>query len=193
MAELAEQQPGQGITPIDEAKRQRLLELVRGRAMARPTDLSEDEVMVWPSLVVVEAVSAVVFLLILTILSILVGAPLIDRANPNVTPNPSKAPWYFLNLQELLLHMDPGLAGVIIPAGVVFVAIPLIPYFDRNTIDVGRWFGTPKAIPICIFTSVYTLVVEIAEVLFDDRVGVKPMMQAAAVTFHWPYLADTNP
>ena len=56
MAEIA-QHPGQSAAPIDEAKRQRLLELVRGRALARPTDLAEDEVMVWPSLVVVEAVS----------------------------------------------------------------------------------------------------------------------------------------
>ena len=89
-------------------KRQKLLELVRGRALARPTDLAEDEVMVWPSLVVVEAVCAVVFLFLL-----LVAVDPRQRAaararQPNQTPNPSKAPWYFLNLQELLLHMDPG-------------------------------------------------------------------------------------
>src|SRR3954463_13559804 len=115
MAELTAGQPAQvpGVPgQIDEAKRQKLLELVRGRALARPTDLAEDEVMVWPSLVVVEAVCATVFLGILTFLSIFVSAPLTEHANPNHTPNPSKAPWYFLNLQELLLHMNPGLAGV---------------------------------------------------------------------------------
>src|SRR5688572_31783968 len=112
MAEITIERPaGQTPAQIDEAKRQKLLELVRGRALARPTDLADDEVMVWPSLVVVEAVCATVFLLILTFLSIFVSAPLLERANPNQTPNPSKAPWYFLNLQELLLHMDPGLAG----------------------------------------------------------------------------------
>jgi menaquinol-cytochrome c reductase cytochrome b/c subunit len=115
MADIA-QRPNQVPAEIDEKKRQKLLELVRGRAIARPTDLSEDEVMVWPSLVVVEAVCAVVFLGILTVLSLLVNAPLTEQANPNQTPNPSKAPWYFLNLQEMLLHMDPGLAGVIIPS-----------------------------------------------------------------------------
>src|SRR3954465_8610338 len=114
MAELTAQ-PGSVPAQIDEAKRQKLLELVRGRALARPTDLADDEVMVWPSLVVVEAVSATVFLLILTLLSIFISAPLTEMANPNKTPNPAKAPWYFLNLQELLLHMDAGLAGVIIP------------------------------------------------------------------------------
>ncbi len=70
---------------IDEAKRQKLLELVRGRALARPTDLAEDEVMVWPSLVVVEAVCATVFLMILTLLSIFVSAPLTEHANANAT------------------------------------------------------------------------------------------------------------
>src|SRR3954463_12375494 len=116
MAEIAQPQPGQVGAGIDEAKRQRLLELVRGRAIARPTDLAEDEVMVWPSLVVVEAVSAVVFLLLLTVFSVLFSAPLTAHANVNVTPNPSKAPWYFLNLQELLLHMNAGLAGVTLPS-----------------------------------------------------------------------------
>ena len=66
MADIAQQTPGGSpAAAIDEAKRQKLLELVRGRALARPTDLAEDEVMVWPSLVVVEAVCATVFLLLL--------------------------------------------------------------------------------------------------------------------------------
>src|SRR4051812_35725019 len=112
MAELVQRPGGPVQSPIDEAKRQKLLELVRGRALARPTDLADDEVMVWPSLVVVEAVSATVFLGILTFLSIFISGPLTEHANVNKTPNPSKAPWYFLNLQELLLHMNPGLAGV---------------------------------------------------------------------------------
>src|SRR5919106_2954662 len=107
MAEISyDPESGGAPSEIDEAKRQKLLELVRGRALARPTDLAQDEVMVWPSLVVIEAVSATVFLGILTFLSIFVSAPLTEHANPNRTPNPSKAPWYFLNLQELLLHMD---------------------------------------------------------------------------------------
>ncbi len=131
MAELANQAPGSAAQQIDEAKRRKLLELVRGRALARPTDLAEDEVMVWPSLVVVEAVSAVVFLGILTVLSILVNAPLLDRANPNQTPNPSKAPWYFLGLQELLRYFHPQVAGVTIPT-VIIIALMATPFVDRN-------------------------------------------------------------
>ena len=167
MAELAERQPGQGYASIDEAKRQRLLELVRGRAMARPTDLAEDEVMVWPSLVVVEAVSATVFLLLLTVISVLVNAPLTARANPNQTPNPSKAPWYFLNLQELLLHMNAGLAGVIVPTAAL-VAIAAIPYIDRSPLGVGILGTSAKGRRIIGFSAVYTTVVLIALIYLDE-------------------------
>ncbi len=173
MADVAQELPGgQQFPPntIDEAKRQRLLELVRGRAMARPTDLAEDEVMVWPSLVVVEAVCATVFLLIITILSILVNGPLIDRANPNQTPNPSKAPWYFLNLQELLLHMNAGLAGVIVPT-VALIAIAAIPYFDRSPLGVGILGTSAKGRKIILFTVVYCLILLPAMIYFDELSG----------------------
>jgi quinol-cytochrome oxidoreductase complex cytochrome b subunit len=170
MAELANQAPGSAAQQIDEAKRRKLLELVRGRALARPTDLAEDEVMVWPSLVVVEAVSAVVFLGILTVLSILVNAPLLDRANPNQTPNPSKAPWYFLNLQEMLLHMDAGLAGVIVPT-VALVAIAAIPYIDRSPLGVGILGTSSKGRKIIGFSAVFTTIVLIGMILLDEAIG----------------------
>jgi len=169
MAELANR-PSGAAQQIDEAKRRKLLELVRGRALARPTDLAEDEVMVWPSLVVVEAVSAVVFLGILTALSILVNAPLLERANPNQTPNPSKAPWYFLNLQEMLLHMDAGLAGVIIPT-LALVGIAAIPYIDRSPLGVGILGTSRKGRAIIGFTTVFTTVVLTGMVLLDEALG----------------------
>ena len=84
-------------------------------------------------------------LLSIILVSIILQAPLEAHANADKTPNPSKAPWYFLNLQELLLHMHPSLAGVLVPSAVLFGLIPLIPYFDRDTADVGKWFGTSKA------------------------------------------------
>jgi len=88
--------------PVEMEKTYRLLALVRGQTFARPKYVEGDEVMVWPDLVVIEAVSALVFTLLLLAMSILVNAPLLTLANPTQTPNPSKAPWYFLNLQELL-------------------------------------------------------------------------------------------
>src|SRR6185503_8939776 len=117
---------------------------------------SERLVYVWPHLVTIEFLAGILLLLSMIVVSIVLQSPLEGHANPDKTPNPSTAPWYFLNLQELLLHMHPSLAGVLIPAGVVFGAIPLIPYFDRNTADVGKWFGTPNAKSISLFTIFYS-------------------------------------
>lgn len=169
MAELLEQ-PGNAPAQIDEKKKQKLLELVRGRAVARPTDLADDEVMVWPTLVVVEAVSATIFLGILVLLSVLVNAPLLERANPNQTPNPAKAPWYFLNLQEMLLHMDPALAGIVVPT-LALVGIAAIPYIDRSPLGVGILGTSSKGRKIIGFTAVYTSVVLIGLVVLDEASG----------------------
>lgn len=169
MAEIA-QQPGNAPAQIDEKKKQKLLELVRGRAVARPTDLADDEVMVWPTLVVVEAVSATIFLGLLVLLSVFVNAPLTEMANPNQTPNPAKAPWYFLNLQEMLLHMDPALAGIIVPT-LALVGIAAIPYIDRSPLGVGILGTSSKGRKIIGFSAVFTSVVLIGLVLLDEASG----------------------
>lgn len=169
MAELA-QEPGNVPAQIDEKKKQKLLELVRGRAVARPTDLADDEVMVWPTLVVIEAVSATIFLGLLVLLSVLVNAPLTEMANPNQTPNPAKAPWYFLNLQEMLLHMDPALAGIIVPT-LALGGIAAIPYIDRSPLGVGILGTSSKGRQIIGFTAVFTSVILIGLVLLDEASG----------------------
>jgi hypothetical protein len=179
VAEIAGR-PGQ--PALNDEKRQRLLELVRGRTAARPTDLADDEVMVWPSLVVVEALSAVVFTILLLIVSILVNAPLEEVQNPTVTPNPSKAPWYFLNLQELLLHMHPALAGVIVPTAAL-VLIAAIPFVDRSPLGVGILFTSAKGKMIVLFSAVYTIVIEVGLILFDHFIGVTRSLQPIAPAF----------
>jgi len=113
---------------------------VRGRARRQ----REEEVLVWPDLVFVEFIAAMVFGLAFTLLAIFINAPLQDRANPAHTPNPSKAPWYFLNLQELLMHMHPALAGVIVPT-IALVALGAIPYFDSDNEHQGQWLKSPGA------------------------------------------------
>lgn len=144
-----------------------------GRAQA------EQLVYVWPHLLIIELISALLMLFSLLVMSLLVNAPLEGHANINRTPNPSKAPWYFLNLQELLLHMHPALAGVLVPAGALAL-IALIPYIDRDTRDVGKWFGTPRAKPIFWFTAVYTTIVLVLLILFDEFIGLKPTLNALA-------------
>jgi hypothetical protein len=151
-------------------------------------------VYVWPHLVTIEFMASVLLLVSMIVISMVIQAPLEGHANPDHTPNPSKAPWYFLNLQELLLHMHPALAGVIIPAGALAL-IAIIPYFDRDPKDVGKWFGTPKALSITWFMTWYTTVWLFALVFFDEMIGVKPLLtklEAATgiALFTWPSVVN---
>lgn len=126
----------------------------------------EEEVFVWPDLVFIEFIAAVLFTFAFIVLSTLINAPLLNQANPNLTPNPAKAPWYFLNLQELLLHMHPALAGVVVPT-VALLLLAVIPYIDRSNEGQGIWFGTNKSVRISIFSAIYAVIINWALVLFD--------------------------
>jgi hypothetical protein len=114
----------------------------------------------------------------LLILGTLVNAPLDLLANPDRTPNPSKAPWYFLNLQELLLHMHPTLAGVIIPGGALAM-LAAIPYIDNTPQGTGRWFTSPRGKPIAIFSMIYALVLNGAMIVFNEYVVVRKIVEGA--------------
>ncbi len=146
------------------------MEEVVGRPVAaekpRPKREREEEVLVWPDLVFIEFIAAVLFTLTFIILSVFIDAPLLNRANPDVTPNPSKAPWYFLNLQELLLHMDKAWAGVLLPT-IALIFFAVIPYIDRRSEGQGAWFGTKHSGRMAAFTVGYSAVVTWILVLFD--------------------------
>ena len=90
-----------------------------------------DRVWVWPDLVYTELISLILCSVVLIVWSIFLKAPLEQPANPANTPNPSKAPWYFLGLQEMLVYFDPWLAGVVLP-GLIIVGLICIPYVDKN-------------------------------------------------------------
>ena len=91
----------------------------------------EDKVLVWPDLVYIELIALILFTVFLVVWSVLVAAPIEDPANPAVTPNLSKAPWYFLGLQEMLVYFDPWLAGVVFPTFII-LGMMAIPYMDIN-------------------------------------------------------------
>ena len=110
---------------------QRLLTVVKAGSIQDVKASPTDKVHVWPHLLVVEFVAALVVTAFTLIFSIFVNAPLLTLANFNQTPNPSKAPWYFLGLQELLALFHPMVAGVTIP-GIGLFALILAPYTDRN-------------------------------------------------------------
>jgi menaquinol-cytochrome c reductase cytochrome b/c subunit len=110
---------------------QRLLAVVKPEAIQKVERQPMDRVNVWPHLMAAEFVSLLIVMALLTFFSTAVDAPLRDLANFNQTPNPSKAPWYFLGLQELLRYFHPQVAGVTIPT-VVIIALFATPFIDRN-------------------------------------------------------------
>jgi hypothetical protein len=117
-------------TPVPE-RVQRLLAVVKPEAIQKIERQPMDRVNVWPHLMAAELVALVVVMVLLTIFSTIVDAPLRQLANFNQTPNPSKAPWYFLGLQELLRYWHPQVAGVTIPT-VIIIALMATPFIDRN-------------------------------------------------------------
>lgn len=112
-------------------RRYRTLAVVRQEAITRVEKPLEDSVFVWPHLLVREFFAATAVMVMVTLLSLQINAPLRGPANPNVTPNPAKAPWYFLGLQELLHYFPPTTAGVLVP-GLTLGALAVLPYVDRN-------------------------------------------------------------
>jgi hypothetical protein len=96
------------------------------------------EVHVWPYLVRVEFLATVIVTVILFVWSITLNAPLEEPANPNLTMNPSKAPWYFLGLQEMLVYFDPWIAGVVMPS-LIMVGLMVFPYVDSNPLGNGYY------------------------------------------------------
>ena len=109
----------------------RLLAMVPPEGIQRVERTQDDKVNVWPHLLLEEFVAVLACLAFLTVFSTLVDAPLLDLANVNRTPNPSKAPWYFLGLQELLRYYHPMIAGVLIP-GIGLGILMAFPYLDKN-------------------------------------------------------------
>jgi hypothetical protein len=110
---------------------QRLLAVVKPEAIQKIERQPMDRVNTWPHLMAAEFVALLVVMAALTFFSVVVDAPLRQLANFNQTPNPSKAPWYFLGLQELLRYWHPQVAGVTVPT-VVIIALFAAPFIDRN-------------------------------------------------------------
>tara|TARA_B110000014_G_scaffold263312_1_gene259655 strand:+ start:66 stop:1184 length:1119 start_codon:yes stop_codon:yes gene_type:complete len=118
----------------------------------KPTEYNDpdDKVLVWPDLVYIEFIALILFTVFLVVWSILVAAPLEEPANPAATPNPSKAPWYFLGLQEMLVYYDPWIAGIILPLFII-IGLMAIPYMDINKKGDGYYSFKERRVGIFIF------------------------------------------
>jgi hypothetical protein len=108
------------------------------------------KMMTWPNLIYIEFICVIAMTIFLLFWSIYFKAPLEQPANPTITPNPSKAPWYFLGLQEMLVYYDPWLAGVVYP-GLIIVGLIAIPYIDFNKKGSGYYSFKDRKFAISMF------------------------------------------
>jgi hypothetical protein len=116
-----------------------------------PVEKLEDEkVLVWPDLVYTELIAMIVFSVILIVWSIVLKAPLEPPATAAKAPNPSKAPWYFLGLQEMLVYYDPWMAGVVLPT-MIIVGLIAIPYIDFNPKGSGYYTFDQRKFAVTTF------------------------------------------
>jgi quinol-cytochrome oxidoreductase complex cytochrome b subunit len=124
---------------------------------------------VMPNLVFREFIAALVLLSVLLLFAALFNAPLLDKANPSYSMNPTKAPWYFAGLQELLMHFHPFFAAFIIPLS-VFVFLAWIPFFKYNEPPNGLWFISGKGVKSSKDTAIFAGMVTLAGILFNAYV-----------------------
>ncbi len=110
----------------------------------------QKEIHVWPFLLRVEFLAAIIVTVILMVWSITLNAPLEEPANPNLTMNPAKAPWYFLGLQEMLVYFDPWIAGVVMPT-LIIIGLMAIPYIDTNPLGSGYYTFKQRKFAILTF------------------------------------------
>ncbi len=123
------------------------------RAAGEPTfeeSEVEDKIFTWPDLVFSEFICMVLLTVIMVVWSIALKAPLEEPANASMAPNPSKAPWYFLGLQEMLVYYDPWIAGVLLP-GLIIVGLMAIPYIDKNPRGNGYYTFKERKTEIGLF------------------------------------------
>lgn len=166
------------IFPKDSNKSYALVELMRGEGPMVDKG-PEDTVFSFPIVLLWEIILLLGVTLAIFLFSLLKQAPLDEIANPMVTTDPAKAPWYFVGLQELLEHMHPTLAGIIIP-GILVLFLIALPYIDYSRDKVGVWFSSQRGKWITIWASLYTLIVMPAYIVLDDMFTLRELLRESA-------------
>jgi hypothetical protein len=136
------------------------------------------EVHVWPYLLRIELLAAIIVTIILMVWSITLNAPLEEPANPTLTMNPAKAPWYFLGLQEMLVYFDPWMAGVVMPS-LIIIGLMVIPYIDTN--PLGSGYYTFRQRKYAILTFIFGF-----EVLWVMMIIIGTLIRGPGWMWFWP-------
>ncbi len=136
------------------------------------------EVHVWPFLLRIELLATIIVTIILMVWSITLNAPLEEPSNPTLTMNPSKAPWYFLGLQEMLVYFDPWIAGVIMPS-LIIVGLMVVPYIDAN--PLGNGYYTYKQRKFAIWTFIFGFII-----LWVSMIVIGTLIRGPGWMWFWP-------
>ena len=152
-----------------------LVEIVKAPTLM--VDKGPDEtIFAYPIVLYLEMILAFGSTLALVLFSLLRDAPLEEIANPFVTTDPAKAPWYLMGLQEMLEHMHPFLAGIALP-GLAAVFLILIPYIDTSRVGAGVWFTSKRGKRIVGWTTLYTLIAMTGFILLDDAFSPRELLR----------------
>jgi len=166
------------IFPRNTNKTYSLVEVVRGQSPLVDKG-PDDTVFSFPVVLLWEIVLLLGVTLAIFVFSLFKQAPLETVANPLVTTDPAKAPWYFVGLQELLEHMHPLVAGVIIP-GLLVLFLVTIPYIDNARANAGVWFSSARGKRIVAWTALYTLIVMPTYIALDNAFSLRELLRAVA-------------
>ena len=172
--------------PKDGVKTYNLVEVVRGR-----TNMIEkgpdNTIFSFPIVAILELLIALGATAALVLFSLVKNAPLENLANPLITTDPAKAPWYFMGLQEMLEHAHPLVSGIMLP-GLMVVFIMAIPYLDNSRVGSGRWFTSERGKRITLWTTIYTAIIMPTFIVLDNLFpprellrGIVPDMVAQSV------------
>jgi len=145
----------------------------------KATGPGDDKVHTWPHLVRAEFLCALLIIVLLIVWSLLVDAPLEEPANPTRTPNPSKAPWYFLGLQEMLVFFDPWHAGVVLPTFII-MGLMVIPYIDIN--PKGNGYYTFEERKFEILTYLFGF-----HILWVSLIVIGTFLRGPGWNWFWPW------
>ena len=152
-----------------------LVELVRA-----PTTMidkgPDDTVFAFPLVALIEIVLTLVVAVALLTMSFAVNAPLEEIANPNLTTDPAKAPWYLMGLQEMLEHGHPTLMAVLMPTVMILFVIA-IPYIDNAREGAGKWFTNARGKKITLYTAIYTLIVMPLYIVLDSKFPLRELLR----------------
>jgi hypothetical protein len=149
------------------------------RKAAAPAGPKDDKIYTWPHLVRVEFLCTLLVIVGMLIWSLLVDAPLEEPAAPARTPNPSKAPWYFLGLQEILVYFDPWHAGVVLPTFII-IGLMVLPYIDTNPKGNGYYTYSERKYEIITFFLGF-------HVLWISLIVVGTFLRGPGWNWFWPW------